>query len=40
MHIELDKGSVTDAAKAVDLARLDDENVTRPSLTNWTSSYG
>jgi hypothetical protein len=30
MHIELDKGSVTDAAKTVNLAGLDDENVTRP----------
>jgi hypothetical protein len=30
MHIELDQRSVTNAAKTVDLAGLDDENVTRP----------
>jgi hypothetical protein len=30
MHIELDERSVTDAAKSVNLAGLDDENVTRP----------
>ena len=29
MHIELDERSVTNAAEAVDLTGLDDENVTR-----------
>jgi hypothetical protein len=29
MHIELDEGCVTNAAEAVDLTGLDDENVTR-----------
>jgi hypothetical protein len=29
MHIELDEGPVADAAKAVDLAGFDDQNVTR-----------
>jgi hypothetical protein len=32
MHIQLDKRSVTNAAKTVNLAGLDDENVTRPGF--------
>ena len=32
MHIQLDKRSVTNAAKSVNLAGLDDENVTRPGF--------
>jgi len=32
MHIELDEGSVTNAAEAVDLTGLDDEDVSRPGF--------
>jgi hypothetical protein len=32
MHVELNEGSVPNAAEAVDLPGLDDENVTRPGL--------
>jgi hypothetical protein len=32
MHVELNKRAVTNTAKTVDLAGLDDENVTRPGF--------